>query len=392
MTPFQEAAMRAVAQATAQCRHWQRKNEAAETPSPPILCLPSPIPGHHICQCGGSAESLLTSISCVCRSRMASVTMPGVLLLLLALHLPCARGWILPPHIPHPAVAPRHRALPHQASDASRSEGASKPLPTAPIRAPRRLKTGDPPRGGRAAGGRRSSGGTRGPKGKEAVAARPQGKAAQLRELQRLHITGGSARGRRIVTPAVYMRPMMSRVREAVFSMLQMAGVLRSSAAHLDLFSGSGVVGLEALSRGIGEATFVDFSAVCAKTIRTNAEAIGVGESVRVLEARVDAILLDPARFGITKPFDLVTITPPYEEVVYAELMDQLAASPVLGEDSLVVVEYPEELGCFPPTLANGQLVGLRNRKYGRTVIALYVNRPSGKIDIPPFTEEFVSL
>ena len=63
------------------------------------------------------------------------------------------------------------------------------------------------------AGGLRR-GGTLGPKGKAAVAARPQGKSTQVRELQRLVITGGSARGRRIVTPDVYMRPMMSRVRE----------------------------------------------------------------------------------------------------------------------------------------------------------------------------------
>ena len=74
-------------------------------------------------------------------------------------------------------------------------------------------------------------------------------------------------------------------------------------------------------------------------------------------------------------------------------LVAQLVGSPVLGEDTLVVLEYPVELGCMPPTLGDaGQLIGLRNRKYGRTVIGLYVHRPSGKIDMPPFSEEFVSL
>ena len=64
----------------------------------------------------------------------------------------------------------------------------------------------------------------------------------------------------------------------------------------------------------------------------------------------------------------------------------------IWSEDSLVVVEYPVELGCFPPTLADGRLVGLRNRRYGRTVLAIYVCRPSGRLDVSPFSEEFVSL
>ena len=275
---------------------------------------------------------------------------------------------------------------------------------------------------------------------------------------------------------------MMSRVREALFSMLYPSGVLRPSARHLDLFAGSGVVGLESLSRGVGHASFVDFSSKCTGAIRKNAEVLGYGESVHVVEAKVDAFLATPERFGVTQPFDLVAITPPYEEVVYAELMEQVstpphrppwerdgvsprrptaplppplpapsrsemielidgqhrrwggaetgrvaapsqfprprpvpfgpphlttvaqqlgpprmlraqcASSAVLGEDSLVVVEYPIELGCFPPTLADGRLIGLRNRKYGRTVIAIYVNRPSGRLDMSPWSEEFVAL
>ena len=295
-------------------------------------------------------------------------------------------------------------------------------LPTAPIRAPRRIK-GDAPAGSNLDPRRKTKfGGSSSPKGKAAIAARPQGKSAQVRELQRLLITGGSARGRKLVTPGVYMRPMMSRVREALFSLLYPTGVLRDSARHLDLFAGSGVVGLESLSRGVGDATFVDFSKVCCDAIRSNAETIGVGERARVVETRVDTFLADPARYGIDQPFDLIAVTPPYEEVVYAELVEQIAASPAVGEDTLVVIEYPVELGCFPPTLADGRLIGLRNRRYGRTVLAIYVNRPSGKLEYepharpsdagphlcrmltivptcrlslrsyPPFSEEFVSL
>ena len=131
---------------------------------------------------------------------------------------------------------------------------------------------------------------------------------------------------------------------------------------------------------------------MCAQAIRENAAAIGFGDRATVLEARVDAVLLQPAAFGLTRPFELVTVTPPYEEVVYADLVELVANSPLVDEDTLVVFEYPVELGCFPPTLADGRLVGLRNRKYGRTVLGLYVYRPSGRLGLQPFSEEFVTL
>lgn len=219
---------------------------------------------------------------------------------------------------------------------------------------------------------------------------REQGKDAKVRELQQLYITGGSCRGRRLRTPNIYLRPMMSRVREALFSMLYSTGVLRDSAKILDIFAGSGSIGLESLSRGMGSATFVDMSPVCAATIRENVEALGFSAQARVVEARADELLTMPARFGLDGTYDLVSMSPPYEEVEYSDLMQKLADSPLLDEDSLVVVEYPIELGVFPPTLADGKLVGLRNRRYGRTVLALYVCRPSGRIEYDARFEEFV--
>jgi len=246
------------------------------------------------------------------------------------------------------------------------------PLPKGRVQAPRRLSSG---------GGQRKD-----------HAGRRQGKSEQVRELQRLYVTGGAYRGRRLETPDIYLRPMMSRVREALFSMIQPTGVIRESSSALDLFAGSGAVGIESLSRGMGSATFVDFSQVCAATIRKNCEALGAASRSRVVTGRVDEVLASPQSFGLQQPYALVTMTPPYEEVVYADLMEVLASSPLLDEDTLVVIEYPVELGIFPPVFANGQLVGLRNRRYGRTVLALYVNRPSGRLDLTPHSEEFVSL
>ena len=84
--------------------------------------------------------------------------------------------------------------------------------------------------------------------------------------------------------------------------------------------------------------------------------------------------------------FDVVSITPPYEEVVYSQLLDAVCSSPAVGEDTIVIVEYPVELGCLPHVIRAEEggegastLVGVRNRRYGRTVVAIYIADSSGR-------------
>ena len=85
---------------------------------------------------------------------------------------------------------------------------------------------------------------------------------------------------------------------------------------------------------------------------------------------------------------DLLTLTPPYEEVDYDELMASVAASPLLNADCVVVVEYPVERG--KPPFRIGELVGVRNRRYGRTALAFYAFKPSGALEaLRPRPEEF---
>jgi len=224
-----------------------------------------------------------------------------------------------------------------------------------------------------------------------------QGRAHELgmNNPSRLRILGGTARGRRLDSPAVYLRPMMGKVREALFSSLTSLGVYGFTdrpVRHLDLFSGSGSVGLEALSRGASHATFVDFASECVATVLKNAAWCGFEDQVRAVEGDVLAVLADPASFGIDHPFEVVTITPPYEEVSYKELIRLLANSPVVYEDTLVIIEYPVELGNLPRVMQDGKLVGLRNRKYGRTLLGYYVVKPTGLYDVEPRVEEFLDV
>lgn len=218
-----------------------------------------------------------------------------------------------------------------------------------------------------------------------------QGKDKFVRNLQGIRITGGSKRNSKIETPAVYLRPLMARVREAFFSMIYQSNVLRDSASCIDFYSGAGTGGIEALSRGIGSATMVDFSSECAETISRNVAKLGLEDRAKILQARTEDVLRSPEAFGINKPFDLVMLTPPYEEVIYDDLMNAVAASPIVDENTIVMVEYPIELGSLPHVFADGKLVGYRNRKYGRTIVAIYVCRPTGSLDdFEMRPEEFV--
>lgn len=187
-----------------------------------------------------------------------------------------------------------HRAVALSAcAEADAAAASAVPsLPRVRVRAPRRLQYSAPADGRGAASGLRRGGSS--PLKPEVG---QQGVSRARRDLQRLTITGGVARGRRIKTPDAFLRPMMARVRigarsslaeraagtstddggrfsqvrGALFSMLAPSGVLRDDASHLDLFAGAGTIGLEALSRGIGRVTFCDLSPRCGEEMRLRA-------------------------------------------------------------------------------------------------------------------------
>uniref|UniRef100_A0A0G4HUA7 Uncharacterized protein n=1 Tax=Chromera velia CCMP2878 TaxID=1169474 RepID=A0A0G4HUA7_9ALVE len=198
---------------------------------------------------------------------------------------------------------------------------------------------------------------------------------------QLLRVAAGRLRGRRLKSPNVYLRPMMSRVRLATFGILKGLGLFDGLHALrvLDLFSGSGGVGIEALSWGASSATFVDFSRDCCETAAENLEKCGAREQGRVVRATVEEVLKMPQRYQMTRhPADLVFVCPPYEEVDYSVLMRLLAESTAVADDAVIVIEYPVELKTMPPSLLDGKLVGLRNRRYGRTVIGIYLKTSVG--------------
>lgn len=156
---------------------------------------------------------------------------------------------------------------------------------------------------------------------------------------------------------------------------------------------------MESLSRGAKHCTFCDLSPDCCAAIERNigwCQFDGDDHTTQVVLSDVLQLLRDPVGAGIPEgeTFGIVTICPPYEEVVYGDLLEAVADSPVTTDDTIVLVEYPVELWGDIPHVFQGEsttMVGIRNRKYGRTVIAMYICNPSGKIEnADSRPEEFV--
>ena len=100
--------------------------------------------------------------------------------------------------------------------------------------------------------------------------------------------------------------------------------------------------------------------------------------------ARAEDVLTYPEKYGLTEPYSLISITPPYQEVIYKTLIDAICTSPLVKENTIVIIEYPEEMGNLPHILGGDKLFGVRNRRYGRTVLGIYAYRPTDIIDMRP--------
>jgi 16S rRNA (guanine966-N2)-methyltransferase len=175
-------------------------------------------------------------------------------------------------------------------------------------------------------------------------------------------IVAGVAGGRRLAVPPHGTRPTSDRVREAVFSALQARRDL-NGARVLDLYAGSGALGLEALSRGAAHVRFVESDRRAVAVLRRNVEEIGL-PGAQVTTGAVHAVLHgDP-----DEPYDVVLADPPYalDDATLAGILDALADGGWLARSALLVVERAAK--AMPPTWPDG-VVALMNRRYGDTTV-----------------------
>ncbi|WP_205414050.1 16S rRNA (guanine(966)-N(2))-methyltransferase RsmD [Amycolatopsis thermalba] len=183
-------------------------------------------------------------------------------------------------------------------------------------------------------------------------------------------IVAGAASGRRLKVPAQGTRPTSERVREALFNALEAAGEL-TDARVLDLYAGSGALGLEALSRGAADAVFVESDRRAVQVLKANVSALGLGGSVR--SGPVETVLAQPA----DEPFDLVLADPPYSLGAdrIGAVLTALAAAGWIAGHGLVIVERALRDG--EPAWPAG-FEPVRTSRYGDTALywAEYVTSP----------------
>ncbi|GAA4481461.1 16S rRNA (guanine(966)-N(2))-methyltransferase RsmD [Microbacterium panaciterrae] len=178
-------------------------------------------------------------------------------------------------------------------------------------------------------------------------------------------IIAGAAGGTRLDVPGSGTRPTSDRVRESLFAALESMDAI-ADARVLDLYAGSGALGLEALSRGARSAVLVERGRPAATVVRRNIAAVqkarGGAADARVQEAAVRAYLARAAG-----PFDLVFTDPPYDLPDADMTADLAALAPLLSADAVVVIERASR--STPPDLAAAGLQLIRERAYGDTML-----------------------
>ena len=183
-----------------------------------------------------------------------------------------------------------------------------------------------------------------------------------------LHVNAGSARGRLLRSvPGDSTRPITDRAKESLFNIIRpnLAG-----AAFLDLFAGTGAVGIEALSRGAGFSRFIDNKRIAVETISANLASTKLGQGAQVLQGDAFAYLA-----GLPdRAFDYVFIAPPQYQKLWKRALLALDANPAwLVEDGWAIVQIdPTEY----EQLALQNLDEFDQRKYGNTLLVFYERKP----------------
>lgn len=177
-----------------------------------------------------------------------------------------------------------------------------------------------------------------------------------------MRVISGTARGRRLKElPGLDTRPTTDKVKESVFNVIQFDIEGRTV---LDLFGGTGQMGIEALSRGAQHATFVDHAAAAVKIIRENLTAVGFTQQARVVQSDWRAFLT-----SCREKFHLIFLDPPYQGEMLENALETIAAIDILSEHGIIICESP--LDKQLPDLAAPYEKG-REYRYGKIKVTLY--------------------
>ncbi|WP_375765245.1 16S rRNA (guanine(966)-N(2))-methyltransferase RsmD [Archangium gephyra] len=182
-----------------------------------------------------------------------------------------------------------------------------------------------------------------------------------------MRIVAGSAKGRALAGPKAtskHIRPTADRVRETIFNVL---GQWLEEQKVLDLYAGTGALGLESVSRGAPKAVLVDSDREALALCRTNTDALGFGARVEILSQPVERALEVLGRRG--DKFELIFADPPYAARVVETVLEGIARSKVLAPGGTVVVEH-DKREAAPESHEGFERVD--QRRFGDTLVSLF--------------------
>jgi 16S rRNA (guanine966-N2)-methyltransferase len=177
-----------------------------------------------------------------------------------------------------------------------------------------------------------------------------------------MRITGGEARGIQLLVPRFpRFRPTSDRVRSALF---QVISNLLMKARVLDLYAGSGSLGIEALSRGAELADFVEMNLVLCRAIRDN-----LRKTTLDGKGMVRRLSVGRAITTLKGPYDIILLDPPYNRPDLDETMEKLGDSTLLANKGLIALEHSKQQ---VPQQSYGILEKYSERRYGDTMLTFY--------------------
>ncbi len=183
-----------------------------------------------------------------------------------------------------------------------------------------------------------------------------------------MRVVSGKWKGRQLkAVPGMNTRPTTDKVKEAVFNII---GPYFDGGIALDLFGGSGSLGIEALSRGVEKAIFVDKDGKAIQTIKQNVESFDLDDQVEIY--RNDAVRALNALKKREIKFDLILLDPPYKNHHLKELIHKISEYELLSPTGLIMAEHSNDVK-LPEHM--GEFIRTRQEDYGLTVISVY--RPS---------------
>ena len=194
-----------------------------------------------------------------------------------------------------------------------------------------------------------------------------------------MRIISGLSRGRKLATPkGQALRPTSDRVKESIFNIL---GERVNGKIVLDLFAGTGNLGIEALSRGAKRALFVERGRQAIRLIRKNLSQFGMEEHSEIIPKDVNRAI------GILKErgesFDLILMDPPYEKGLIQKTLSKLSSYEIYHEDSILVIEH-DRRERLPGKIDGWNLI--RQRRIGDTIVSFLVPQSA----IPQNQDEMV--